>query len=123
MWRPLIIAGALPAGGAYCHHAQESPRPARPSLLSSPPSRLGYAQHGDYPNGSDAVRYLGNGGPACSGAPECRPLSERRPSLTPRVWSPENHLDHPTTTATAIRLENICRYLSATTTSRKLSGP
>src|SRR6516165_9287100 len=66
---------------------------SRPTVLAEfPPSRPGYAQHGDYPNGSDAVRYLGNGGPACSRAPECRPLPERRPSLTPRVWSPKSHL-------------------------------
>jgi hypothetical protein len=26
MWRPLIAAGAWPAVGAYCYHAQEHPR-------------------------------------------------------------------------------------------------
>jgi small subunit ribosomal protein S21 len=94
MWRPLIIAGAWPAVGAYCYHAQESPRPARPSLLSSP-------QVGPVTRNTVTIRMVPmlftqeNGGPACSTAPECRPLPERRPTLTPRVWSPKSHLKPP----------------------------
>jgi hypothetical protein len=69
----------------------------------------------------DAVRYLGNEVPDAQGLLNVV-LFLSAPSLTPWVWLPENHLDQPTTAAT-LRLQNICRYLSATITSSKLSRP
>ena len=41
---------------------------SRPAVLAEFPSQaVGQAQHGDYPNDSDAVRYLGNEVPHAQG--------------------------------------------------------
>ena len=66
---------------------------SRPTVLAEfPPSRPGYAQHGDYPNDSRCCSIFRIMSSRMLKAPECRPLPERRPSLTPRVWSPKSHL-------------------------------